>query len=416
MKLSNDMNLTSGSLYWPTLTQAPSYPPLQTSVHCDVAILGGGITGALIAYHLAEAGIDAVLLEKRTIGAGSTIASTALLQYEIDTHLIDLKDKVGPKQAVRVYEVCLEAIGKIEQLSKSLTQGCNFSSKQSLYLASHKKDIETLYQEFLARKQMGIKLEFVDATTLKREFQLERPAALLSEVAAQVDPYCLTHQLIRHAASQGLHVYENTEVTYFESDVERKKFLGNLRSTDPIKLSTAQGFSITAKRVIFATGYESQQYLSQKVANLNSSYAFVSSPLELSLHWLNDYLIWETARPYLYMRTIDKRILVGGEDVPFQNPQARDLLLKRKAMKLHQRFQKLFPALSLEIAFMWAGTFGETKDGLPFIGVTTEYPNAYFALGYGGNGITYSLIAAELICQALLGKAHSEANIFRFDR
>jgi L-2-hydroxyglutarate oxidase LhgO len=119
------------------------------------------------------------------------------------------------------------------------------------YLTSHKKDIKTLYQGFLARKQLGIKLECVDAATLKSVFHLERPAALLSEGAAQANLYCLTHQLHRHAASQGLRVYENTEVTYFESDAERHKFLGNLHNPEPIKLSTAQRFSITANRVIF---------------------------------------------------------------------------------------------------------------------------------------------------------------------
>jgi heterodisulfide reductase subunit A-like polyferredoxin len=126
MKLEKDLNLTSGSLYRPTLPQAPSYRSLQTSEQCDVAILGGGITAALLTYHLAEAGIDPVLVEKRTIGAGSTSASKALLQYELDTHLLDLKQKVGLHQAIRVYEPCLEAIAKIKQRGKNLTQGCNF--------------------------------------------------------------------------------------------------------------------------------------------------------------------------------------------------------------------------------------------------------------------------------------------------
>jgi glycine/D-amino acid oxidase-like deaminating enzyme len=127
--------------------------------------------------------------------------------------------------------------------------------------------------------------------------------------------------------------------------------------------------------------------------------------------------MWETARPYLYMRTTsDGRILVGGEDVPFRNPKARDALLKRKIQKVQKRFSELYPEISLEAAYTWAGTFGETQDGLPFIGKTPEYPNAYFALGYGGNGITYSLIAAELLRDALLGENNPDATIFRFDR
>ena len=213
-----------------------------------------------------------------------------------------------------------------------------------------------------------------------------------------------------------MRVFENTEIDSYENDdLKKKKFLEGLSTSEPIELTTANGLTVTAKRVIFATGYESQNYLSQKVVDLNSSYALVSQPLPETR--LEPYLVWETARPYLYMRTTsDGRILVGGEDVPFRNPKARDALLKRKINKLQKRFLELYPEIPLETAYTWAGTFGETKDGLPFIGKTPEYPNAYFALGYGGNGITYSLIAAELIRDALLGRENPDAAIFGFGR
>ena len=50
----------------------------------DVVVIGGGITGALAAVHLADAGVKTMVLDERNIGTGSTSASTALLQYEID--------------------------------------------------------------------------------------------------------------------------------------------------------------------------------------------------------------------------------------------------------------------------------------------------------------------------------------------
>jgi glycine/D-amino acid oxidase-like deaminating enzyme len=410
------MDLTSGTLYWPQQTTPHSYPTLEHSLTCDVAILGGGITGALVAHYLTEAGIEAVVIEKRGIAKGSTSASTALLQYEIDTHLIDLKEKVGEANAVRAYELCLEAIGKMEALTHVIGDSCGFERKKSLYLASKKKDVKIMYKEFQARKEMGIDLEFLDGATLEKDFQLHYPAALLSQVAAQVDPFALAHSLISRAVSKGLRIFENTEIESFENDdLKKKKFLEYLSKEEPIKLTTTNGLTITAKRVIFATGYESQNYLSQNVVDLNSSYALVSQPLPETR--LEPYLVWETARPYLYMRTTSNgRILVGGEDVPFRNPKTRDALLKRKIQKLQKRFDQLYPEIPLEAAYTWAGTFGETEDGLPFIGKTSEYPNAYFALGYGGNGITYSLIAAELLRDALLGKDNPDAAIFRFNR
>jgi glycine/D-amino acid oxidase-like deaminating enzyme len=58
--------------------------------------------------------------------------------------------------------------------------------------------------------------------------------------------------------------------------------------------------------------------------------------------------------------------------------------------------------------------YGETEDGLPYIGPHQNFPRTYFALGYDGNGTTYSLLAAEIIRDALTGKQHHYAHTFGF--
>src|SRR4051794_17235562 len=85
-----------------------SYPRLDRDCRCDVVIVGGGITGALIAYYLSHAGLDTVLVDKRDIGTGSTCASTGFLQYEVDVPLTELVQRVGEPRAVRSYTLCLE--------------------------------------------------------------------------------------------------------------------------------------------------------------------------------------------------------------------------------------------------------------------------------------------------------------------
>ncbi|HEY4874281.1 MAG TPA: FAD-dependent oxidoreductase, partial [Puia sp.] len=77
---------------------------------------------------------------------------------------------------------------------------------------------------------------------------------------------------------------------------------------------------------------------------------------------------------------------------------------------------KLFPGIIFKTDFKWAGTFATTKDGLPYIGKISQRPHTYFALGFGGNGITYSLIAAQAITQSVLGKKHKALELFSFDR
>src|SRR5688572_15752396 len=85
-----------------------TYPSLVKNISTQVVIMGGGISGALTAWHLQQAGFDVVLVDRRHIGMGSTAASTALLQYEIDTPLHKLIDKVGEKNAVKSYLLCLK--------------------------------------------------------------------------------------------------------------------------------------------------------------------------------------------------------------------------------------------------------------------------------------------------------------------
>jgi glycine/D-amino acid oxidase-like deaminating enzyme len=180
---------------------------------------------------------------------------------------------------------------------------------------------------------------------------------------------------------------------------------------------TDRDFRVRARYVVFAAGYETQEYLRQKVVELKSTYALVSEPLASFDGWFEQCLLWESARPYLYARTTDDgRVLVGGLDEPFRNPLLRDKLIERKTSKLAESFHELFPAIDLDVAYAWAGTFGETKDGLAYIGQTEEFPHALFALGYGGNGITYSMIAARVITDAVCGLENDDARIFRFDR
>jgi glycine/D-amino acid oxidase-like deaminating enzyme len=57
-----------------------------------------------------------------------------------------------------------------------------------------------------------------------------------------------------------------------------------------------------------------------------------------------------------------------------------------------------------------------TADGLPFIGQHPDVPHTWFALGFGGNGTTYSIIAAEIIREALLGGCDPDASLFGYER
>lgn len=91
--------------------------------------------------------------------------------------------------------------------------------------------------------------------------------------------------------SWGMRTFARTYAAQFEPH-------GDGRMT----ILTEQGCRVTARKVVFATGYESQQVLQQKVAKLISTYALASEPVREISGWRDQCLIWETARPYVYMR------------------------------------------------------------------------------------------------------------------
>ena len=400
------MDLKSGLPFWLIKNGLTNdYQRLDADIETEVLIIGSGITGALAAHFLCENGVKCVVVDKRMESSGSTTASSAQLQYEIDTYLFDLIEKVGEKNAVKAYELCLESIYTLEKIIKKLKIDGDFEWKSSLYLASDAKGAKELKKEFETRKKHHLPVAFLTQKQLKTKFNINRKAALYNDCSAQIDTYKLCQGILNyHKENSGLVVYSHTEIIKTAS----KK--------TSITAYTERGNTIIAKKIVVAPGFESEALLKEKVMQLNSTYVLISRPLKDEDFWSERCLIWETARPYIYVRTTkDNRIMVGGFDEPFQDPKRRDKLMAKKNKQIIRRFKKLFPDSKIEIDFYWCGTFGETKDGLPFIGEHKDHPNMYFALGYGGNGITFSVIAAEMIKDMYLEKFNEE-NIFSFDR
>lgn len=400
------MDLKSGLPYWLIKNGlSENYLRLENDIETEVLIIGSGITGALVAHFLCENNVDCCIVDRRMESTGSTAASTAQLQYEIDEYLFDLIEKVGEKDAVKAYKMCLESISTLEKIVKQLKIDVDFKRVPSLYLASDAKGKKELQEEFEVRKKYGLPVEYLTEKELIKKYNIKRKAALYNNESAQVDTYKLCQAILDyHRKHSDLKVYSHTDVVNIESS---KSF---------ITAKTDKDFSIKAKKIVAAPGFESESLLDEKVMQLESTYVLVSQPMHPEDLWKEKCLIWETARPYLYIRTTeDNRIMVGGFDEPFQDPKKRDALMEKKNKDILKRFKKIFPESKIEMDFYWCGTFGGTKDGLPYIGEHKKHPNMYFALGYGGNGITFSVIAAEMIKDMYLNQNNDE-NIFRFDR
>jgi len=400
------MNLYEQQPYWLMKNGiVATYPSLDKDLKVDVAIMGGGISAALTAWRLRNSGLSIAVFEKRHIGMGSTAASTAFLQYEIDTPLTELSQYVGEQNALKSYRLCREAIYGIAEICKKLKPAFDFQLRTSLQYASFKTHKLQLHKEYQLRQQHGLKVDWMDEAEIQSTFGFIAPGAIFSEDGGEVDAYLLTHALFSDFKGKGHQVFNNTHIKQIT------------RNKQNITLLTDEGKQIRAKKLVIACGYESLQYIPKKIADIYSTYAMVSEPLPDEYFWHRKSLIWETATPYLYFRVASQnRILVGGRDDPYHPPHINPSLIKRKTEALQQAFLKRMPHIPLKPDFSWAGAFAVTKDGLPYIGTIPERPDTFFALGFGGNGITFSLIAAEIIKDLILDKKNKNEALFRFNR
>ncbi|MCA1713782.1 MAG: FAD-binding oxidoreductase [Gammaproteobacteria bacterium] len=383
-----------------------AFQPLRRDIRCDVAVLGAGITGALIAAELATHGHDVVVIEQRDVGWGSTAASTALLQYEIDTQMVDLASQYGEAEAVLAYRACASAIPMLQELATEV-RDVGFARNHSLYYASKRGHVRTLREEFVLRARHGLPVHWLDRNAVNDRYGIDAPCAILSTMAARVDPYRFAYRLLMRLERSGIGVFDHAPVRRIEAGQRG------------VTLQAGEDTIVRCKHLVVATGYAGQQLLDQRVARNRSTYAFATDPIDAdALGALKDTMLWESTRPYLYMRsTADGRLLVGGEDDAIDIPDRRDARVGKKARRLCQRAANMFPHLSLKPAFAWAGTFAETRDGLPFFGAHLQYgPRVHFAMAFGGNGITYAMLGAGLLRALIERRRHPLANLFSFKR
>jgi len=400
------MDLYSGLPYW--IAKNPLYNyfnPLESDHITDVLIIGTGITGALVAHELCAAGIKCAMIDKRSLSSGSSVASTALLQYEIDTPLCKLIKLTDEKSAVMAYRSCLDSIKDIEEVFRKIGYDPDYEKVPSIYFASNKKGLDLIEEEYETRQKYSFPVTFLNKDDLARRYGIKRPGALENNVSAQIDTYAgATHLIEYHMRKSGLEVFTHTEVEKCE-----EKSL----SYDVV---TTNGHRINCKYVIIAAGFEAGKFLPKKVMKLTSTYAIISQPVDQKYIWHGHSLIWETHEPYLYIRTSNNRIIVGGEDEDFKDPVLRDRLIRRKVSLLEKKFRKLFPNIPFVTEMTWCGTFSSTEDGLPFIGHWPGKKRMLYALGYGGNGITFSMIAAQIIRNKLSGIPDEREAVFGFER
>jgi glycine/D-amino acid oxidase-like deaminating enzyme len=369
----------------------------------DTVIVGAGISGAMLACRLRRKGEKLLVVDRRPPLHGSTAASTALLQFEIDTPLFELSKKIGRDKAERAWRRSFKAVADLRTLVDRERIRCHWRDANTLYLAGDAYGYRALQEEVEAREAAGIPCTYVSGSDLRARFGIDRSGAILSSGSAQANPVQLAAGLLRRAAKRGVSICSPVAIKAIAAD------------KTGVILTTDDDVEISTRSAVFCTGYEVLKAIPDQGHSIKSTWAFASTPGTSTPDWFKDHLIWEGADPYLYLRrTHDDRIVAGGEDEPFSEVHADEKLLRTKTDTIADKVRALIPGLHFRIAHRWAGTFGESKTGLPFIDRVPRHPNCHAVMGFGGNGITYSMIAAEVIERLIAGKDDSDADLYRF--
>jgi glycine/D-amino acid oxidase-like deaminating enzyme len=374
-----------------------------------VAVIGGGITGAALAWRFANAGVRVAVVEAARIGRGSTAASTALLMQEPDTDLAELSRRYGTARARRAWQLSLEATRDFVATLTQLGIECDLVRRDSVYYAAEQRDVSRLRDEHRRRMAAGIDARWLEGARLRRALGFDAPAGIRTSGNAQADPFKACLGLMRAAERAGARVFERSPVVSIRP-----------RSSD-VLVTTPRG-SIRADRVVIATGYATPYFkpLLGRFKMLNT-YVVATRPLTPSERRRigpGAVMLWDTGRPYHYARwTRDHRLILGGGDRPVVPERQRRQAFAEGTRGVQATFVRLYPGLEdIALDWQWEGLFATTRDGLPYIGPHRRYPRQLFALGYGGNGMTFGFLAARLLLEWYLGNRSPDHELFAFAR
>ncbi len=366
-------------------------------------VVGAGISGALVAQAVAGPERPVLVIDRRKPLGGSTMASTAMIQHEIDIPLTDLSGMIGTARAGRAWQRSAGAVLRLERLVRDLDIACSFERRATLLLAGDEMDGAALRQETEARHAAGLAAEHLDADALEARFGLKRDGGIVSDVSASANPAQLAAGLLRAAAHNGAEIVAEVEIA-------------DVRSVgDRVVVATTEGRLLEAAHVVFCTGYEFLKPLESKRHAIASTWAFASRPKLQMPDWLSDHLVWEASDPYLYFRRgPEGRLIIGGEDERAPDAYLDTGRMAKKAERIREKFAALTGIDMGRPDYSWSAAFGTTDTGLPFIDTLAGTTNVHAVMGFGGNGITFSQIAAEIIAARIDGHEDPDADLFRF--
>lgn len=399
--------------FWTSVDEVPAvYPWLSKYEQCDVLIIGGGIAGALAAYRFSSSGIDTVLVSRSPVGFGTSAFSAGTMEYDNGLSLSALGKMIGKGDAVRCFQLFSEALDQVEAICKELPPEVHFVRRDCLNFSSEEEDEALFHTEYLMRRHNDFDVDYMEQSNTRESYSFPVRAGILSKgLAAELDPYFFLQALLAKAAEQGCRVYENTAVT--EMDI----------TTDHVVCNTATGRTVTAKKVIMATGCEQNEYV-KVLAGKRSAFTSVTRPIKTLSGYDTRAILRDNDANVRIRTTPENRLIISGQDssVVGANGKIANLVGSPKLAlfrhgQLEQHLEEMFCGMDpLDYDYRFSAAYGYTADGLPVIGKHRHFDHLYFNMASGPDGILSAELASRLLLALYQGDHREEERLFSPNR
>lgn len=351
---------------WNTSVDLNSFESLKGDIKTDVLIIGGGITGVLLAKKLKESGVQYILVEANKVCSGVTLNTTAKITSQHSLIYSKIYNEYGSEKAELYYKSNQRAISQFKEISKNID--CDFQEKDAFVYSLNRSD--KINDEMQVLNKIGAEFEFIKAVP----FPFNIAGAIKFSNQAQFNPLKFINGIIG-----GLKIYENTRVLGFDGEY----FITDDAKINAKKVVVATHFPIFNKFGLYPLKlYQDRSYVLalEGAKNVNGMY-IDENPTGLSFRNYNDYLL-----------------LGGGAHRTGKEGGNWQELVK---------FKNRFYPSSKEIC-RWSTQDCMTLDGIPYIGrYSKSTKDIYVATGFNKWGMTSSMVASNILCDLVMGN-HNE--------
>jgi glycine/D-amino acid oxidase-like deaminating enzyme/nitrite reductase/ring-hydroxylating ferredoxin subunit len=363
---------------------ADDAPALNRDETADVVVVGSGIAGMSVAYELAKAGKDVVIIDRGPIGKGMTSRTTAHLTAQCDDGFDQLISRRGEEIAKLWYQSQAACLDRIEANQEELGIACDFRRLDGHLFHAPGTDDGIIDTEYEATKKVGMPIQRENGVPFKGK---DATPSLRYPNQATFHPLKYLAGLAASIKDKGGRFYAETTVDHVEEDENGV-------------LVKAGKYAVKASHAVVATNSP----INDKYAihTKQAPYRTYAMAFALPKGVLPDGLYWDTLEAYHYVRLQPGKgendiLIVGGAD--HKSGEADDADARFLALDAWMR--NLLPELGEEL-HRWSGQIQETIDYCGFIGRNPGEKRTFISTGDSGQGITHGAVAGMLISDLIL--------------